>query len=289
MLAAAAGGVDAFILSSELRGLTRVRGAGGSFPMTAALIALAADVRATLGASTKITYAADWTEYGGIVPAAGQLIFPLDSLWAAPDIDMVAIDWYPPLTDWRDGDAHADAAIANGPADPSYLASRVAAGEAFDWFYAGDAERSAQARLAVTDGAYGKPWVYRAKDLVNWWSNAHVARAGGVETGAYGLTPRMKPIWLAELGCPAVDGSTDRTPFPTSSRRRPRFRPSRMARAMIWFRRAPSLRRSIISIRRLLCPQRAIRCRRFMADACLTPRDRTCGLGTRGLFRNFQR
>lgn len=214
-LAVAAGGVDAFILSSELRGLTRVRGAGGTFPMTDALVALGADVRGIVGSSTKITYAADWTEYGGIVPAPGELVFPLDALWASANIDMVGIDWYAPLSDWRDGAGHADAGVANDASEYSYLASRVAGGEGFDWYYADDADRAEQARLAISDGAYGKPWVYRVKDLVGWWSNAHVARAGGVETAATAWIPKSKPIWLTEIGCPAVDvGANGPNAFP---------------------------------------------------------------------------
>src|SRR5690606_20038195 len=45
-LAAAAGGVDGFILCSELRGLTQSRSSPSDYPFVSALIALAADVRA---------------------------------------------------------------------------------------------------------------------------------------------------------------------------------------------------------------------------------------------------
>lgn len=64
-LCAVAGGVDAFCIGSEMRSLTQIRGAGDSFPAVAALRALAADVRAILGRSVKISYAADWSEYFG--------------------------------------------------------------------------------------------------------------------------------------------------------------------------------------------------------------------------------
>ncbi|MEQ1433110.1 glycoside hydrolase TIM-barrel-like domain-containing protein, partial [Salmonella enterica] len=51
-----------------------------------------------------------------------------------------------------------------------------------------------------------KPWIYRAKDLWNWWANPHIERVGGIELGsATAWTPRSKPIWLTEVGCPAVD------------------------------------------------------------------------------------
>ncbi len=205
-LGKAAGGVDALALCSELVGLTRARGAGAVNPAVAGLKALAAEARSLLGPATKITYGADWTEYGAEVRAAGDVRFPLDPLWADANIDAVAIDWYPPVTDWRDGEAHADAALYDGPHDPRMFAERIAGGEAFDWHYADDAARAAQTRLAIADGDYGRPWVFRAKDLVGWWSNAHRPRIGGVEQAQpTAWTPQSKPVWLLECGGPAVD------------------------------------------------------------------------------------
>jgi hypothetical protein len=40
---------------------------------------------------------------------------------------------------------------------------------------------------------------------VSWWSEPHVERSGGVETGATAWAPKAKPIWLTEIGIPAVD------------------------------------------------------------------------------------
>ncbi len=66
--------------------------------------------KAIVGAGTEVGYAADWTEYGAHVLGGGaEVRFPLDPLWASPNIDFIGIDWYPPLADWRDGDAHLDA------------------------------------------------------------------------------------------------------------------------------------------------------------------------------------
>jgi hypothetical protein len=73
-LCAAAGGVDAFLVGSEMRGLTQVRDGAASYPAVAALRALAADVRAILGPSTKIGYAADWSEYFGHHPAPDEIL-----------------------------------------------------------------------------------------------------------------------------------------------------------------------------------------------------------------------
>jgi hypothetical protein len=131
--------------------------------------------------------------------------FPLDALWAHPDIDAVGIDWYPPLSDWCDGANHADPAEARSIYDVDYLRTRLGGGEAFDWYYPTFADRLAQNRAPITDGAYGKPWVFRQKDIAGWWSNTHVERVGGAETAATAWVPFSKPIWLTEVGIPAVD------------------------------------------------------------------------------------
>ncbi|WP_293794947.1 glycoside hydrolase/phage tail family protein [uncultured Bosea sp.] len=203
-LAQAAGGVEGFVIGSEMVGLTHLRGVGG-YPMVDQLATIAQDVKTILPGSV-LTYAADWTEYGADVRDDGETIdFPLDQLWASPAIGAIGIDFYPPLSDWRDSGDHADAAVARGPADLAYLRQRLTAGEAYDWYYADEADRAAQARLPITDGAHGKPWIYRPKDLWGWWSQAHIRRVGGVETSATPFVPGAKPIWLTEIGVPAAD------------------------------------------------------------------------------------
>lgn len=206
-LAKSAGGVDAFLIGSELRSLTQTRDGGASYPFVAALTALAADVKAMLGPGTKITYAADWSEYFGHQPAdgSGDLHFHLDSLWAFPAIDAIGIDLYWPLADWRDGDDHLDASVARSPYDLAYLKANLTTGEGFDWYYASPTDRADQVRTPITDGL-GKPWVYRYKDLRSWWLNQHYDRQGGIEsTTPTGWLPQSKPFWLMEIGCPAVD------------------------------------------------------------------------------------
>ncbi|MGD9656576.1 MAG: glycoside hydrolase/phage tail family protein [Methylocystis sp.] len=204
-LCVAAGGVDAFLIGSELIGLTRVRSAPGEYPAVAALSALATEAKTILGAQTKISYAADWTEYGAHVPASGELRFPLDPLWASSDVDFVGIDVYWPLSDWRDGDAHLDAQEAASICDLAYLTSRVASGEGYDWYYADANARAMQDRTPISDGL-GKPWVFRQKDILSWWSQPHYERVGGAELAApTAWAPQSKPIWIVETGCPAVD------------------------------------------------------------------------------------
>ena len=213
-LAASCGGVDAFLIGSELKALTRVRSASGVYPAVQALTALASDVKAVVGAGTVVTYGADWTEYGSHV-VGDEVRFPLDPLWACSAIGAIGIDYYAPLSDCRDDAGQLDAQNASSIYDRDYLGANVNGGEAFDWYYADDAARAAQTRSNITDGL-GKPWIYRAKDLWNWWSQPHIERLNGVELGsATAWTPQSKPIWLTEAGCPAVDkGSNQPSVFP---------------------------------------------------------------------------
>jgi hypothetical protein len=139
-LCAVAGGVNLFVIGSELRGLEILRGPGwteagtvdGSgnavwdYPMVAALNVLANDVRSTFDGAgfTKnttmlenlICYSADWSSWMGwqhTVGPGGAAIggqWPhLDQLWANPNIDFVSLDNYMPLTDWTTGLGGLDA------------------------------------------------------------------------------------------------------------------------------------------------------------------------------------
>ncbi len=207
-ICAAAGGVDAFVIGSEMRGLGWVRDSATSYPFVAKLIALAAEVKLLLP-DAELTYAADWSEYFGHHPSdgSGDVFFHLDPLWSDGNIAAIAIDNYWPLSDWRDGTSHLDyQAGTRFIHDLSYLKSGIEGGEGYDWYYASDADRQRQTRNAITDGGYGKPWVFRYKDIRSWWSEAHYDRPGGVEdTSPTAWVPQSKPIWFTELGCPAVD------------------------------------------------------------------------------------
>ncbi|QPM89917.1 baseplate multidomain protein megatron [Pseudooceanicola algae] len=211
-LCVAAGGVDSFCIGSEMRGLTQIRGAGGSFAAVQALRDLAGEVRAILGAGTRIGYAADWTEYSGYQPqdGSGDRYFHLDPLWADDEIDFIGIDNYMPLSDWRDGDAHLDAQTHATIYDPAYLRGNIAGGELYDWYYQSAADRAAQIRTPITDGAHKEPWIYRIKDIRNWWASPHHERIGGIRQATTTLwQPQSKPIWFTELGCAAVDKATN--------------------------------------------------------------------------------
>ncbi|WP_294229131.1 glycoside hydrolase/phage tail family protein [uncultured Shimia sp.] len=206
-LCAAAGGVEAFCIGSEMRGLTQVRGPAG-FPAVAALRDLAQEVRTLLGASVKLGYAADWSEYFGYHPkdGSGDVYFHLDPLWADENIDFIGIDNYTPLSDWRDSSEHLDALDGHSPQDVEYLKSNFEGGEGYEWFYPTEEARATQARSAITDGAYQEPWVFRYKDLRSWWGQSHHERVGGVRLSqSTAWVPQSKPIWFTEIGCAAID------------------------------------------------------------------------------------
>ena len=135
-LCCVAGGVNLFVIGSELRGLETIRGpawiAAGTtdgsgyaiwdYPFVAGLAQLAADVRTTFDnsgfaknlstLSNLITYSADWSSWMGWQHPGANGQWPhLDSLWASSNIDVVAFDNYLPLTDWTTGGGGIDATV----------------------------------------------------------------------------------------------------------------------------------------------------------------------------------
>ncbi len=178
----AAAQADAFVIGSELIGLTRVHDASMNFPAVDALRGLANDVRQLVGSNTLVTYAADWSEYhhtdGGW--------YHLDPLWASPDIDMIGIDAYFPLT--------------NAPqTDLGYDVNAVIAGwdsgEGYDFYYI-DGSRTITAPLGAA---------YAWKNLEWFWNNTHINPDG--QTTPW--VPQSKKIWFTEYGFPSVDGATN--------------------------------------------------------------------------------
>lgn len=207
-LAKLSGQVDNFLIGSELRGLTQLRGADNHFPFVTALASLADDVAAVVGPDVQLSYAADWSEYFGYHPqdGSGDVFFHLDELWAHPEIKAVGIDSYMPLSDWRDGDSHIDAQDNDEIYDHGYLRSNVLGGEGYDWFYASQEDRDNQDRTPIRDGLRGEDWIFRFKDVQNWWRNPHYNRIGGVVSDTpTAWEPRSKPFWMTEIGCPAID------------------------------------------------------------------------------------
>lgn len=201
-------GADGLLIGSEFRGLTTVRGAA-AYPAVQALKRLAQDCRSILGSGVLISYAADWSEWNGVKHAddPGGFAFHLDPLWAEPAISCVGIDWYPPVSDWRDGAEHLDAMAGWRGADAGdYLRAGVQSGEGYDWFYADVAARMAQDRTPIVDPAHDEAWQFRPKDIAGWWSRPHYDRPAGARSATpTDWVPGMKPVRLFEFGCGAID------------------------------------------------------------------------------------
>ncbi len=147
-----AGGVDLFLVGSELRGLETVRGpawtkAGttGSdgkvswdYPFVNGLIQLSDDVRSVFdgaglgkdltGLHNLIAYSADWSDWMGYQHPSENGQWPhLDQLFGHGNIDVVSFDNYLPLSDWTTGAGGldplhwSDAAPASWPPSSSTM------------------------------------------------------------------------------------------------------------------------------------------------------------------------
>ena len=108
-----------------------------------------------------------------------------------------------------------DARLTDSPYRLSYLSKNLAGGEAYDWFYSDQEARDLQTRSPISDGL-GKSWMFRQKDLWNFWAQLHYERVAGAELASpTPWIPQSKPIWLTEVGCPAVDkGANQPSVFP---------------------------------------------------------------------------
>lgn len=211
--------VDAFIIGSELIGLTKVADTPGNYPAVNALVSLAASVKTIVGSGVTVTYAADWSEYhhtdGGW--------YNLDPLWASPNIDVVGIDAYFPLTDKPQSEITLQDAIDGWTS-----------GEGYDWYYT-DPERTTKSSLSPA---------YAWKNIAWWWSNSHT----NPDMSTTAWVPESKPVWFTEIGFPSVDGATNQpnvfydpesseNAFPYHSQGRIDFRAQRLgllASELVW-------------------------------------------------------
>lgn len=185
--------IDAFVIGSELVGMTSYSNTTGNFPAVSQLASLAALVKADVGAAVKTTYAADWSEYHS---TGGW--FNMDPLWASSSIDFVGIDSYFPLTPDLPQTQITEAKIKE------YWEK----GEGWDYFYTDSVNRTGLTNY--TDAKYA--W----KNLEYWWSNVHV-NPNSVQTA---WTSKMKEVWFTEFGFPSVDAAANQPNVfydPTSS------------------------------------------------------------------------
>jgi hypothetical protein len=210
-LAQLAGGVDSFLIGSEMVALTQLRSGASTYPFVDGLVALLSDCRSILGAGTNIGYSADWSEYHSHRPAdgSGDVYFNLDPVWAHADCDFIGIDNYFPLSDWRDGSGHLD---INGTGrssihDQAYLRANIEGGEYFDWYYAGQAARDAQDRTPITDGLAGQALGVPPEGHSQLVAQPALQSPRPVSKSARRPAGRAqsKPVRFIEFGCPAVD------------------------------------------------------------------------------------
>lgn len=205
--------IDAFIIGSELIGMTNFTPSAGSYPAVTQLVSLAATVKTAVGSGVKVGYAADWSEYHH---APGGW-YNMDPLWASSNIDFVGIDSYFALTPDLPQSQITEAVIQE------YWEK----GE--DWDYYWNPARTVQT-------SFGGDPTYAVKNLEYWWANTHTNPGGG----GTAWTAKMKPVWFTEFGFPSVDGCTNQPNvfydpsssesfFPRASKGRVDFQAQRIA------------------------------------------------------------
>jgi hypothetical protein len=172
--------VDAFVIGSEMVGLTSITDGNGNFPAVNEFKNLAGLVRGVLGSGVKITYAADWSEYhhtnGGW--------YNLDPLWMDANIDFIGIDAYFPLTN----------DVTESPSVEQIMQGWNS-GEGYDFYYS-DGQRTQKEPLGAA---------YAWKNLRWFIENEHWNPNGQKSV----WRPKSKKIWFTEYGFPSVDGAAN--------------------------------------------------------------------------------
>ena len=205
------GKVDAFLIGSEMVGITKIKTADNRFLAVQEIIKLAKKVKDILGEEVKISYAADWSEYHH----TDYGWYSLDDLWSSPHIDFIGIDAYFPLT----GDN-------NERYDLNNVIRGWDSGEGYDFYYE-DQARTVKKPL-------GAPYAW--KNIEWWWSNEHF-NPDGQRTS---WIPKSKKIWFTEYGFSSIDLSSNQpnvfydptskeSTLPRMSKGRSDFRAQRIA------------------------------------------------------------
>lgn len=198
-LCEAAGGIDAFAIGSEMVGLNRIHDENGDYPAVPFWRQIAAEAKSRLGADCVVTYAADWSEYRYHDRGGGNVDFPLDTLWADENIDVVGIDAYFPVSDEPRSVTESAAIVAGW-----------GGGELIDYYYATPADRDLPGRGVNRIRTPIDDPFYAIKDLRGWWDSDHVPRLAGIPTGpTTDWQPKLKPIWFTEYGFPSVHCATN--------------------------------------------------------------------------------
>ncbi|RYE13877.1 MAG: hypothetical protein EOP34_07820, partial [Rickettsiales bacterium] len=171
------GKIDAFIIGSELIGLTKIKDSNNKFPAIDELINLAQQVKEILGKNVLVSYAADWSEYHH----TNDGWYNLDSLWASDHIDFVGIDAYFPLTQ-NNSSKYNKELIKRG----------WNSGEGYDYYIEDNIKIPLKEEYA---------W----KNIEWWWSNNHINPDGNKTA----WVAKSKKIWFTEYGFPSIDNATN--------------------------------------------------------------------------------
>ena len=172
------GKVDAFLIGSEMIGLTKFKSSNGKFPVVEKLIELAKQVKRILGENVKISYGADWSEYHH----TDDGWYNLDELWASKYIDFIGIDAYFPLTNNN-----------KTTYDVKEVMDGWGSGEGYGYYLDGNGRKQ----------PLGKEYAW--KNIQWWWENKHI-NPDGNQTN---WSPKSKKIWFTEIGFPSIDCATN--------------------------------------------------------------------------------
>jgi hypothetical protein len=171
--------IDAFMIGSELVGLTTYMSSPGVFPAVTQLKSLAASVKSAVGSGVKVIYGGDWSEYHSV-----NGWYHLDPLWSDSNIDVVAIDCYFPLTP----------DLPQPQIDYQKIYDGWSKDEGWDYYYSDPVTRL---NKVFYSGA-----TYAWKNVKHWWNSTHT----NPDASGTAWTAKMKPLWFSELGFPSVDG-----------------------------------------------------------------------------------
>ncbi len=173
--------VDAFVIGSELIGLTSISRATTSntfeFPAVLELVTLAKLVKEIMP-NVLLTYAADWSEYHHTLGGW----YNLDKLFASPYLDFIGIDAYFPVT-----------RTTNSMILAEEISKGWNQGEGYDYWID---EKSEKQPLTAE---------YAWKNIRYWWENYHKNPDGNLTE----WQPKLKKIWFTEFGFPSIDKATN--------------------------------------------------------------------------------
>ena len=175
--------VDAFVIGSELIGMTGYMDSPGNYPAVNQLISLAGSVKGIMGSNTQITYAADWSEYH-----SADGIFNLDPLWKSPNIDFIGIDSYFPITPDLPQTQITEDLIKQYWED----------GEGWSYFYSDPNARTGKTDYIPDDGTSPYAW----KNLEHFWNSYRFEGSQNY----YDLNRDFN--WASKIRCSVLSGFT---------------------------------------------------------------------------------